>query len=62
MSDPLARVRRAVKRQQASELEYRAAVVAAVAAGFSFAEVARAIGCSRQSVRILVERERKRSR
>lgn len=57
-SDELDRVRRATVAKGAAEAEYRAAVLAAVTAGASYARVARAAGVSRQAVRQLAERSR----
>jgi DNA-directed RNA polymerase specialized sigma24 family protein len=46
-----------VAKSRADE-QYRAAIVAAVDAGASYAELARTLGVSRQAVRQLVERAR----
>jgi len=51
--DPLGEVRRAVAGKRRAEDRYRAALAAAVEQGFSFAEVGRAAGISRQGVRKL---------
>ena len=49
--DPLRRVSRAARYKRAAELEYLAALRAAREAGASYAEIARAAGATRQSVR-----------
>lgn len=50
----LKRAKRAAVRKRRSEQEYRAALRAAREAGYSFAEIARAIGISRQAMRKLL--------
>lgn len=57
MADSVTRraLRAAAAKRRADE-EYRAALLAAVAAGVSYAELARTLGVSRQAVRQLVER------
>jgi hypothetical protein len=54
--DPLARAKRAAVAKRRSEDAYRAALAAAHAAGHSFAEIAAAVGVSRQAVRQLLGR------
>ena len=53
MPDPLDRVRRATVAKEKAAREYRAALLAAIAAGRSYADVARAAGISRQAARQL---------
>jgi len=50
-SDPVARIRRAASAKRRADLEYRAALAAALEAGVSYADVARAADTSRQRVR-----------
>jgi hypothetical protein len=56
-TDPLKRVRQAKLRAEveriAAENRYRAAVLEALAAGHSYAEIAEAVGVTRQAIRQL---------
>ena len=54
--DPLRRVKRAAAKLDAARSEYRAALLACLDAGYSYAEIARTLGVSRQAVRQLAER------
>ncbi len=54
----LTTVKRTAAKQQRASSEYRAALLAALKAGHSFAEIARAAGVSRQAVRQFVARQR----
>lgn len=56
MSDELKRASRALKAKRRADQEYRAALVQAIAAGHTYAEVAKALEISRQAVRVLVSR------
>ena len=60
MIDPksLARVKRAEAARRRAEDNLRAALSAAIDAGVSYADLARELGCSRQSVRERVMRYR----
>ena len=51
MPDPLDKLRKAAAARRRGEERYRAALLAAVAAGHSYSEIARALGISKQSVR-----------
>ena len=55
-TDPLRRVKRAATKLEGARSEYRAALLACLDAGHSYAEIARALGVSRQAVRQLAER------
>jgi len=55
-ADPLARVKRAAAARRRAEHEYRAALLAARAAGYSLAQVGEAAGITRQGVRKLTMR------
>lgn len=52
----LARVRRARRARDRADEELRQAVVAAAAAGHSFAAIGDELGVSRQAVRVMVKR------
>jgi DNA-directed RNA polymerase specialized sigma24 family protein len=54
--DPLARVKRAARRNKQASREYREALLEAHTAGASFAEIARVAGTSRQNVRQVILR------
>jgi len=51
--DPLRRVERATKAKRSADLEYRAALRAARAAGYSYGAIGKAAGISRQGARKL---------
>ena len=55
----LARVARAARSRRRSDSEYRAALEAAHAAGWTFSKIARAAGVSRQAARELLLRGKK---
>lgn len=55
-SDSLARLTRAASAKRRADQQYRAALAAALAAGHTYAEIAKALGVSRQAVRQLVQR------
>lgn len=52
----LERAARAFKAKRRADDNYRAALVAAIAAGHTYAEVAKVLGISRQAVRVNVSR------
>jgi len=54
VASPLVEVRRAVATKRRAEHRYRAALLHALEAGFSYAEIARVAGVSRQAVRQLL--------
>lgn len=56
MPSELGRAARALKAKRRADTNYRAAIVAAVNAGHSYADVAKALGISRQAVRVIVTR------
>lgn len=51
MTDPLDKLRKAQTARRRGEERYRAALLAAVAAGHSYADLARVLGIARQNVR-----------
>jgi ribosomal protein L13E len=51
VTDPIKRVARASQAKRRPEQEYRAALRAAREAGYSFAEIARAAGITREAAR-----------
>ena len=55
-SNELARVKRAAAAKRRAEQRYRETLVAAFAVGHGYAEIAKAAGISRQTVRVQVER------
>lgn len=55
-SSELERASRALKAKRRADSEYRAALVAAHHAGHSYAQLAKALGISRQAVRVIVTR------
>jgi DNA-binding CsgD family transcriptional regulator len=55
-SNELARVKRAAAAKRRAGQRYRETLVAAFAAGYGYAEIAKAAGISRQTVRVQVER------
>ncbi|MCR4340681.1 MAG: sigma-70 region 4 domain-containing protein [Gemmatimonadaceae bacterium] len=52
MPDPLTVLRKAHKARRRADSVYRAALLAAVADGHTYAEIAKELGLSRQSVRM----------
>jgi len=56
-ADPLTRVRRATARRSRSETDWRASIAAAIAAGKSQREVARAAGVSHTRVQQILRGE-----
>lgn len=56
MTTTLDSVKRAARAKSRADARYRAAVVAAHQAGASYADIAKALGISRQAVRVLVAR------
>lgn len=60
MSDPLDRVRRAAAAKRRADQEYRAAIADAADAGIPYVHLAEVLGVTRQTVRVLVQRERAR--
>lgn len=54
--DELQRATRALKAKRRADTQYRAAVIAAHQAGASYADIGKALGISRQAVRVLVTR------
>lgn len=56
MTDHLQSVKRAARAKSRADAQLRAAILAAVEAGISYADVARALGVSRQAVRQFVTR------
>lgn len=56
MPDPLTALRQAHKARRRGEEAYRAALLAAVADGHGYAEIAKDLGVTRQTVRMTVRR------
>ena len=56
MPDPLATLQKAHKARRRADNAYRAALLAAVADGHTYAELARMLGISRQSIRKVATR------
>jgi len=56
MASPLVEVRRATVARQRAELRYRRSLERALESGFSYADVARVAGVSRQAVRQLLRK------
>ncbi len=56
MPDPLATLRKAHKTRRRGEEQYRAALLAAVAAGHTYVEIAQTLGVARQVIRTSVMR------
>ena len=57
---PLPRVRRAAETKRHAEQEYREAITAAADLGIPYVHLAEVLGVTRQTVRVLVQRERVR--
>lgn len=56
MPSELERASRAYKAKRRADLNYRAAIIAAIDAGHTYAQVGKALGISRQAVRVIVTR------